>query len=98
VRFHDGARWTRHVANQGVIEIDEVEIDLREPERRADEPSWRSLSIWADAAGTPRDEDVAADRAGWHDDPSGRHRIRYHDGTMWTEYVGDDDGYRVDPI
>lgn len=24
---------------------------------------------------------------GWHDDPSRRHDLRYHDGTGWTDHV-----------
>ncbi len=25
--------------------------------------------------------------AGWHDDPFGLHRMRYHSGRDWTEHV-----------
>ncbi len=28
-------------------------------------------------------------RAAWHPDPSGRHALRYFDGTQWTEHVSD---------
>ena len=27
--------------------------------------------------------------AAWHPDPSGRHELRYWDGTRWTEHVSD---------
>lgn len=36
--------------------------------------------------------------AGWHDDPSGRHRLRYWDGVQWTAYVSDRGETAVDPI
>lgn len=36
--------------------------------------------------------------AGWHDDPSGRHRLRYWDGGQWTAYVSDRGETAVDPI
>ena len=24
---------------------------------------------------------------GWHDDPRGEHKLRFHDGTGWTEHT-----------
>ncbi|MFA5883901.1 MAG: DUF4328 domain-containing protein [Acidimicrobiia bacterium] len=36
--------------------------------------------------------------AGWHPDPSGRHRLRYWDGAQWTAYVSDQGETAVDPI
>jgi len=36
--------------------------------------------------------------AGWHPDPSGRHRLRYWDGTQWTAYVSDTGETAMDPI
>jgi hypothetical protein len=35
---------------------------------------------------------------GWQQDPSGRHQLRYHDGTKWTEHVADSGAQTVDPI
>ncbi|HEY7135723.1 MAG TPA: DUF2510 domain-containing protein [Acidimicrobiia bacterium] len=26
---------------------------------------------------------------GWYPDPTGRHEVRYHDGSSWTQYVSD---------
>ena len=36
--------------------------------------------------------------AGWHPDPSGRHRLRYWDGAQWTAYVSDQGETGLDPI
>lgn len=33
----------------------------------------------------------------WHPDPLGRHQLRYHDGTRWTEHVSDQGTAGVDP-
>jgi hypothetical protein len=112
MRFHDGARWTHHVADGGVIAVDDLEvvIDMRDDAQpEAGSPGWRSLAMWEEAAGSVA-PGVAANgnghastnghgpRAGWHPDPSARHELRYHDGHAWTEYVRAVDGYRVDPI
>lgn len=42
----------------------------------------------------PRSEEITRDRAairpiaaGWFDDPDAQHRMRYFDGTTWTEHV-----------
>ena len=36
--------------------------------------------------------------AGWHPDPTSRHRLRYWDGGQWTAYVSDEGDTAVDPI
>ena len=33
----------------------------------------------------------------WYPDPSGRHEMRYHDGTVWTEHVSSHGKQSVDP-
>ena len=35
--------------------------------------------------------------AGWHPDPSGRHQLRYWDGTTWTDSVSDNGVAASDP-
>jgi hypothetical protein len=30
---------------------------------------------------------VRVTRKGWHDDPRGEHKLRYHDGDTWTEHT-----------
>jgi len=35
--------------------------------------------------------------AGWHPDPSGRHQLRYWDGTTWTDSVSDNGVTSNDP-
>jgi putative membrane protein len=35
--------------------------------------------------------------AGWFPDPTGRHQIRYWDGTVWTDHVRDQEVAGVDP-
>jgi hypothetical protein len=36
--------------------------------------------------------------AGWHADPSGRHQLRFWDGSSWTDHVSDDGRASTDPI
>jgi hypothetical protein len=36
--------------------------------------------------------------AGWHPDPSARHRLRYWDGAQWTAYVSDAGDTGIDPV
>jgi hypothetical protein len=36
------------------------------------------------------------DAEGWFDDPSGRHQLRWWDGTAWTAYIADDGVVAVD--
>jgi len=35
--------------------------------------------------------------ASWLHDPSGRHELRYWDGTAWTDHVADADVVSIDP-
>ena len=35
--------------------------------------------------------------AGWLSDPSGRHQLRYWDGSSWSSFVSDDGAQGVDP-
>lgn len=39
-----------------------------------------------------------ARRAGWHDDPTGRYQLRYHNGADWTADVSNDGSRFVDPL
>jgi uncharacterized protein YxjI len=34
----------------------------------------------------------------WYPDPSGRHQLRYFDGTQWTEHVSSNGNQAVDPL
>ncbi|MGF1596847.1 MAG: phospholipid scramblase-related protein [Acidimicrobiales bacterium] len=36
--------------------------------------------------------------ANWHPDPSGRHELRYWDGTVWTAHVSDGGRQSTDPL
>jgi uncharacterized protein (AIM24 family) len=36
--------------------------------------------------------------ANWHPDPTGRHELRYWDGTQWTEHVSDRGAVATDPL
>jgi hypothetical protein len=36
--------------------------------------------------------------AAWHPDPTGRHQLRYWDGTSWTANVSDDGATAFDPL
>ncbi len=35
---------------------------------------------------------------GWQPDPTGRHELRFHNGTRWTEHVVDNHEQTVDPL
>ena len=35
---------------------------------------------------------------GWQPDPTGRHQLRWHDGTTWTDQVADAGVAAVDPM
>lgn len=37
-------------------------------------------------------------QAGWMQDPTGRHQLRYHDGARWTEHVSDNGATSTDPV
>jgi hypothetical protein len=41
---------------------------------------------------------VATNPARWTDDPTGRHQLRYWDGTAWTDHVSDNGQTSRDPI
>lgn len=47
-------------------------------------------------------EDTAAGAAqppaAWHPDPTGRHQLRYWDGSRWTDHVADDGVTASDPV
>ncbi|HJQ06249.1 MAG TPA: AIM24 family protein [Nocardioides sp.] len=36
--------------------------------------------------------------ANWHPDPTGRHELRYWDGTQWTEHISDQGVVGADPL
>ncbi|MEZ5246481.1 MAG: phospholipid scramblase-related protein [Acidimicrobiales bacterium] len=36
--------------------------------------------------------------ADWYPDPGGKHELRYHDGTQWTDHVSDHGRQGVDPL
>jgi len=36
--------------------------------------------------------------AGWHADPTGRHQLRYWDGSTWTDHVTDNGHQQQDPL
>jgi hypothetical protein len=36
--------------------------------------------------------------ANWYADPTGRHQLRYHNGTAWTEHVSDNGQQSTDPV
>ena len=40
----------------------------------------------------------SAARPGWHADPTGRHQLRYWDGSDWTEHVQTQGRPAVDPM
>jgi hypothetical protein len=36
--------------------------------------------------------------ANWYADPTGRHQLRYHNGTAWTEHISDNEQQSTDPV
>jgi hypothetical protein len=47
---------------------------------------------------TPTPVAAAATPANWYADPTGRHELRYWDGTAWTEHVSDSGTQATDPV
>lgn len=47
---------------------------------------------------TPRQPGAAMPGAGWHTDPTGRHRHRWWDGARWTDRVVDGNTQGIDPL
>lgn len=46
----------------------------------------------------PATPPAAAMPANWYADPSGRHQLRYWDGSTWTEHVSDNGSQATDPL
>lgn len=58
-----------------------------------------SMSMTAIAVRTrlaPPPHTVVAGTRGWRSDPTGRHALRFHDGTQWTKHVWDDGAFTRD--
>lgn len=43
-------------------------------------------------------ETIGGSPASWHADPTGRHQLRYWDGTAWTDNVSDDGAQSTDHL
>ena len=41
---------------------------------------------------------MSENESGWYVDPSGRHRLRYWNGTQWTDQVNDGNVNFADPV
>lgn len=54
-----------------------------------EQPAIRLVAPHSGAAGVP---------AGWHPDPSGRHQLRWWDGSRWTEHASTNGAAVVDPL
>ena len=69
-------------------------------------PENARLQLWvAHLGGTPATDTQATPYptntpvpAQWYPDPSGRHKLRYWEGTTWTEHVSDQGVTSLDPI
>jgi hypothetical protein len=46
----------------------------------------------------PQAEAPSLPPAAWQPDPTGRHQLRYWDGSQWTEHVADNGTQAVDPL
>jgi hypothetical protein len=99
-RFFDGVRWTEHVADGDVRAVDPFAETMLRPEqpRPIVMDEGRAPRARRDGGPRPVQASTMPTVAGWYIDPSRHHSLRYYDGQVWTEYVADDDGYRVDPI
>lgn len=58
------------------------------PNRYGPDPKGRPS-----AAGSP-----SQTPAGWYQDPTGRHQLRYWDSQRWTQHVSDDGLQSIDPM
>jgi Protein of unknown function (DUF2510) len=52
----------------------------------------------APSAAPPAETPVPQQAAGWFPDASGRHELRYWDGTSWTEHVSDNGAQATDAL
>ena len=87
VRYWDGGRWTERVADNGVETTETPAADVLE------------VAAGAIAADAPATAGAAPDWApDWYPDPTGRHEVRYFDGTTWTEHVANNGLSALDPI
>jgi hypothetical protein len=92
VRYWDGTRWTERVADNGIETTEAPTADV--------------LEVAADAMTDPGTGDAvtaapdvpAAWAPDWYPDPTGRHEVRYFDGTSWTEHVANNGLSALDPI
>lgn len=88
-----GKRIEAEFRDRSVDEADRLVEDLTSLSRaaRKAEEVERDVHRSAETSGT------TASAAGWFPDPSGRHQLRYWDGTTWTDHVRDHDLAGVDP-
>jgi Protein of unknown function (DUF2510) len=89
VRYWDGGRWTERVADDGVETTEIPAADVLEVAAGA---------MAADAAAMGGPEPVRDWAPDWYPDPTGRHEVRYFDGTTWTEHVANNGLSALDPI
>jgi hypothetical protein len=86
VRYWDGLRWTERVATNGVERMETPVADVLDVAG--------SMATGPEAAGSA----TPAYDPDWYPDPTGRHEVRYFDGTTWTEHVANNGLSALDPI
>ena len=86
VRYWDGLRWTERVATNGVERMETPVADVLDVAG--------SMATGPEAAGSA----APAYDPDWYPDPTGRHEVRYFDGTTWTEHVANNGLSALDPI
>lgn len=75
----------RHGGPTGMLEAHEAAAIIEAADQLAN----------AETESTPADAPAAA---AWHPDPTGRHQLRYWDGTAWTAHVADHGTQSTDPV
>ena len=93
LRYHDGTTWTDHVSDAGQVTSDPM---TAAPAATGAEPAASGPVDQPDTQQAPAED--AGKSADWYPDPSGRHELRYHDGTTWTDHVSDAGQVTSDPM
>ncbi|MBE7187081.1 DUF2510 domain-containing protein [Jatrophihabitans endophyticus] len=79
----------------GVAGVGPLEGGSQQGQQQAIQPTYSQQPVQQQPV---QQQQSASASGGWHPDPTGRHQVRYFDGSAWTEHVGDNGTQSRDPI